>query len=265
MGKRKDKFEDYDAFVEKFKPKLTTDDCYTPPEIYDTVLQWIDANIMPLEGVTVVRPFWPGGDYQNHDYPEGCVVIDNPPFSIMAQITRFYHERGIRYFLFAPGTTLINSAKELDDTYIICGESVTFDNGASINISFRTNMDCAGTGIWVAGDLVAAIRETNDGLRAARKVRLPRYAYPMQVCSPAILHKIANRGISLRIPRGEYAFCDTLDSQREAGKSIYGGGWLISERAAAERAAAERAAAERDYTWTLSEREWDIIRSLGQS
>lgn len=24
-------FNDYDGFVEKFKPKKTTDDCYTPP------------------------------------------------------------------------------------------------------------------------------------------------------------------------------------------------------------------------------------------
>ena len=33
-------FEDnaeYDAFVEKFKPKKTTDDCYTPPLVYDAI------------------------------------------------------------------------------------------------------------------------------------------------------------------------------------------------------------------------------------
>ncbi len=27
---KKEKFNDYDGFVEKFKPKKTTDDCYTP-------------------------------------------------------------------------------------------------------------------------------------------------------------------------------------------------------------------------------------------
>ncbi len=32
------KHYDYDGFVEKFKPKKTTDDCYTPPEVYDVVL-----------------------------------------------------------------------------------------------------------------------------------------------------------------------------------------------------------------------------------
>lgn len=29
--------EDYKAFVDKFKPKKTTDDCYTPANIYEAV------------------------------------------------------------------------------------------------------------------------------------------------------------------------------------------------------------------------------------
>ena len=35
--------EDYKAFVEKFKPKKTTDDCYTPANIYEAVLEWAAA------------------------------------------------------------------------------------------------------------------------------------------------------------------------------------------------------------------------------
>ena len=35
------KNETYDEFVEKFQPKLTTDDCYTPQAIYNTVLEWV--------------------------------------------------------------------------------------------------------------------------------------------------------------------------------------------------------------------------------
>ena len=30
---------EYEAFVDKFKPKLTTDDCYTPPEVVPSMLQ----------------------------------------------------------------------------------------------------------------------------------------------------------------------------------------------------------------------------------
>lgn len=29
------KSKTYDEFVEKFKPKLTTDDCYTPPMVIE--------------------------------------------------------------------------------------------------------------------------------------------------------------------------------------------------------------------------------------
>ena len=31
------KFDDYKGFVNKFKPKKTTDDCYTPAIVYDAI------------------------------------------------------------------------------------------------------------------------------------------------------------------------------------------------------------------------------------
>lgn len=31
---------EYQAFVDKFKHRLTTDDCYTPPKVYEAVKQW---------------------------------------------------------------------------------------------------------------------------------------------------------------------------------------------------------------------------------
>lgn len=36
---------DYNTFVEKFKPKKTTDDCHTPEYIYNAVLGWLKKNI----------------------------------------------------------------------------------------------------------------------------------------------------------------------------------------------------------------------------
>lgn len=32
-------FNDYEKFVEKFKVKKTTDDCYTPKHVFDYILQ----------------------------------------------------------------------------------------------------------------------------------------------------------------------------------------------------------------------------------
>ena len=56
-----------------------------------------------------------------------------------------------------------------------------------------------------------------------------------------------------------------LDSQRGAGKTVFGNGFLLSEKAAAEKVAAEKAAAEKAGAkrWELSEREKEIIRRLG--
>lgn len=49
--------------------------------------------------------------------------------------------------------------------------------------------------------------------------------------------------------------------EAQGAKSIFGGGLLLSERAAAERAAAERAAA---HKWELSERERAMVHALSK-
>ena len=88
------KQQDYDAFVEKFKPKKTTDDCYTPSLVYEAVLCWAREHLK-IEDRPVVRPFYPGGDYEHADYPPGCVVIDNPPFSILTTTPKIRKRRNI--------------------------------------------------------------------------------------------------------------------------------------------------------------------------
>ena len=86
MKKRQD---DYEAFVAKFERKRTSDDCYTPPEVYDIVRGWLSEQV-DLTGAQIVRPFWPDADYKQMEYPPECVVVDNPPFSIFAEIVRWY-------------------------------------------------------------------------------------------------------------------------------------------------------------------------------
>lgn len=77
-------FTDYDGFVEKFKPKNTTDDCYTPPAVYEAVLDYVDRNVTPLDGREVVRPFWPGGfffvgeNYNNYNIGASGYYNFNP-------------------------------------------------------------------------------------------------------------------------------------------------------------------------------------------
>lgn len=42
----KEKLEDYEAFVEKFKPKLTTDDCFTPPRCMTPYLSGCETSMI---------------------------------------------------------------------------------------------------------------------------------------------------------------------------------------------------------------------------
>lgn len=55
-SQNKEKFEDYEGFVEKFKPKKTTDDCYTPLLVYEAIANWV-ANEYKLDKSEFMRPF----------------------------------------------------------------------------------------------------------------------------------------------------------------------------------------------------------------
>lgn len=92
---------------------------------------------------------------------------------------------------------------------------------------------------------------------------MPKYRYPKNVISAALLRNLSLRGQGLKIRPEECTFVRELDGQKAERKTIFGGGFLISDRAAAERAAAERAAEKETIVWELSEREREIIRNLG--
>ena len=260
--------EEYTDFVEKFKPKKTTDDCYTPPEIYEAVKEWALREYNPA-GV-ICRPFYPGGDYTKEDY-RGKVVIDNPPFSILSEIVNFYTENKVQFFLFAPALTFFNSAKGICCA-IAVGSDMWYENGANVKTSFLTNMEPAG--IRSAPDLYKKLKTVNDRLKNGGKEPLPVYKYPPEVVTAAALQYLSVHGEALKIPAERLTFIRELDAQKEVGKQLFGGGFLLSERAASERAASERAATERAaridaetdeggaVEWTLSEREREIIRGL---
>ena len=251
--------EEYEEFVDKFTPKLTTDDCYTPENIYAVVRDWV-VQEYGLEGAEIVRPFYPGGDYEHYRYPDNCVVIDNPPFSMLSSICRFYMERGIRFFLFAQTMTLFSSASG-EANYILAGVKATYENGANINTSFVTNM--GEYKIDTAPELGAAFEAENTRNEKARVAELPTYTYPDEVITSKS-YLLSKYGQRFRVKADECRFIRALDAQKTQDKAIYGGGFLLSEKAAAEKAAAEKAAAEKvdAHVWELSEREWQIIKEM---
>ena len=260
--------ESYEEFVEKFKPKKTTDDCYTPPSVYAVIRDWA-CKEYGIDPAKIVRPFYPGGDYEHYDYPEGAVVLDNPPFSILSKICTFYLDRGIPFFLFAPSLTAFSGmANNMRMNHIVCDCSIEYENGAIVRTSFVTSY---------GGDIIAQteprltklVNDEVERLRRTKTVQLPKYTYPDHIVTAALLQRYSHYGVDFKIYKKDCAPIYALDAQRSTGKSIFGGGLLLSdcaaaERAAAERAAAERAAAERAAAtkWELSARERAIVEYL---
>ena len=261
---------EYAAFLEKFEAKRTTDDCFTPPEVFAVVHRWVESEY-GTGGRRIVRPFHPGGDFVRFEYQPGDLVLDNPPFSILSKIRRFYDEGGIDYFLFAPSLTLFSIKAP---TMIVVGEGVEYANKANISTSFITSLEPQ-TRVRTAPALAQAIRSVRP-----QKPNLPKYVYPKNVTSSALLQKISS--VDFSIPANECEFLSAMDAQMDEGKSVFGDGIIMSDRMAAELRAAELRAAElraaelraaelraavESVEWRLSSRELAIIERLnaGQS
>ena len=215
--------EGYDEFTKKFEPKLTTDDCYTPDYVFKAVKDWACAKY-GIDPDSCVRPFYPGGDYERYDYPDGCTVLDNPPFSILSKIIDFYEERGIPYFLFGPQLTLFNGNRPCK--YICAGISVEYENGAKVNTGFITSY-----GDWkidTAPDLHEIVETAQrEAKNEVNGEPMNSWQLPDNVITAAMMGKLGKRGISLCIPDSACSFIRKLDNQKQ-GAALYGGGFLLS-------------------------------------
>lgn len=267
---RQDGNEEYNEFLDKFEAKKTTDDCYTPDLVYDAVADWV-ASEYGLDRAIFVRPFYPNGDYQRERYPDGCVVVDNPPFSILAEILRFYMAEGIKFFLFSPTLTLFSPRVE-KCCFVPVGVGITYENGANVNTSFTTNLETAR--VHVRPTLYKAVKEANDrNLKETRK-ELPKYDFPSHVATAAALSRYAVHGVEFVLEDNECVQISALDAMKAANKRIFGSGMLLSDSAAERNEAAELQKEENkrnrtieegeSMTWALSERELAIIASLGE-
>ena len=252
--KKTEKLNDYDGFVEKFKPKRTTDDCYTPPAVYEAIKGWAMKKFDIAPDRPIVRPFYPGGDFEHYNYPPGCVVIDNPPFSILAKIKLFYLERGIQFFLFAPSLTLFSNCIE-ELTYILTGSVITYHNGAKVSTAFVTNLPSPYV-LMTAPDLAQLIKEADN---QRPKAELPVLDFPANVITSARLNKIASY-VSFNVSRASARFVRCIGKER---KALYGGGLLISTAQAAQAAQAAKAAKAAKYAkYELTPEEQAIVDEL---
>ena len=245
-----DENEEYAAFVEKFKPKKTTDDCYTPEPVYNAVADWV-ANEYHVDRTRFVRPFWPGANYRRTEYPADCIVVDNPPFSLRSEIVSFYVQHGIKFFIFSPALSLLSDARLCCVCHIAVGAQIIYENGAVVPTSFETNLEnCI---LRSAPDLYDAIQAVQP-----KKKTVPKYEYPFEVVTAAWCQRMSQRGVNYRLERGQ--FIGLLDAQKQHGKTIFGGGLLVGEKEAKEREAKERV-----IVWKLSEREKTIVKELSNA
>ena len=213
------KKETYIEFVEKFKPKLTTDDCYTPAELMDGISKWV-RNEYGLDGRNFVRPFYPGGDYQAYQYQPGDVVVDNPPFSILSEIVKYYVNHDIPFFIFGPALTPV---KNRDVSHVFIDHQIRYENGARVKTCFITNLETLPQ--WrTAPDLNEIVKEIQARLypntRKARK-------WPKTLIDAARLMKICNRGGRIRIA------CKAMDDpDKETRRTHFGVCYELDEASA---------------------------------
>lgn len=247
-----EKYGNYAAFVDKFKGKKTTDDCYTPPAVMEVVNDYV-RNLPNVGDRPFVRPFYPGGDYQAFDYPDNCVVVDNPPFSIYSKIVRWYLKNGIDFFLFAPSLTMC--VRGVDVCYVVASAAVLYENGATVNTSFTTNLLHG-----VRFRLDKHLRDEIERAKVKPTKNLRQNNYDDHVVSPALLLKYA-RGC-FDIAASEIAEVGDLDVLKDSGRPFFGTPWLVSD-SVVERMRIERERIERERI-PLSPRELEIINQLNQ-
>ena len=145
--------------------------------------------------------------------------------------------RGIDFFLFSPNLTLF-SARPIEWTCIVASAPIIYENGANVKTDFVSTL-FGDIRIMTAPELrrriVAACKQD--------KPQVPKYKYPNNVTSAALLGKIAPY-VEFVVHASECQFVSRLDSQK-GGAGIFGGGVILSDAKAAEKAAAEKAAAEK--------------------
>lgn len=239
--------EQYEEWVKKFdelqnRPH-TSDDTFTPANVYKTVYKWVDEHYH-ISGCPIERPFHPGGDYRNYNYRENCVVVDNPPFSILAEIIDFYLEKKIDFFIWCPHlTSLQYIVKRV--TLVIADARVIYSNGAEIATGWMTNLDKKNA-VICSNELQLALEQCNiDNKKqfgCGKSKHLTNYDYPPELLRVAVLKQLSKR-CEYAISRDQVYLkkvVRTTDAQKEYNKknkkrlALYGGGFWMSS-AEAER------------------------------
>lgn len=208
--------QEYEEWMKDKSPRKTSDDTHTPVDVYEVVASWVsDEYHIPRE--LMCRPFYPGGDFKNFDY-NNKIVVDNPPFSILSKISRFYQQNDVKFFLFAPALTCFSSTIYYELTHIFIGNPIIYDNGVRVSTHFLTNLE-PNTLARSALDLSFEIRNCES--QSPRKRN--KVDWGDDEFNGARLNTLTVKGKNFRFTRDE---CEHIKETR-SGHHIYGGGILV--------------------------------------
>ena len=149
-------------------------------------------------------------------------------------------------------------SSDIDCPHIIASADITYENGATIKTAFVSNMF---GDLKIIGD--ADLHLKFKKLQQRNKANLPKYKYPDHIITVSKIAYCVEKGINVSFDKQDLKHCKSLDAQKKHGKNLFGSGFIASDKAAAAQKAAQRK--DNVIVWELSQREREIIKSLGAS
>ena len=144
------------------------------------------------------------------------MVVDNPPFSILAEIIDYYLDNNIKFFLFAPALTCFTYlAKNRKVCILPIHVDITYENGAKVCTGFITNLE--NNAININAELYKLIKNCKED-NSQRKIN-HGYDY---ICI-GNCNKLAKRGIDFKIK----SFKEFI--HKKDNYAIFGSGVLLHE------------------------------------
>lgn len=205
--------EEYFEWLRKFEQKYTTDECYTPPAVYEEIKEYV-VKFFGLEGKTIERPFYPNGDYKKaaESYDENTVVIDNPPFSLTAEIIKTYQALGVRFFLFTQMKTALHHVDKGVSVWFM-PHNIIYDRGIRVCTAFLTNLEKE-----------QCIRTIPNLIKPQSNGKKSKNSYPENLYIASHFQRLSKAGNAFMIPISPEMIRRTYVDEKRGKVQIYGGG-----------------------------------------
>ena len=144
------------------------------------------------------------------------MVVDNPPFSILAEIIDYYLDNNIKFFLFAPGLMCFNYlAKNRKVCILPIHVDITYENGARVSTGFITNLE--NNAININSELYKLIKNCYED-KSQRKIN-----HSCDYICIGNCNKLAKQGVDFKIK----SFKELV--RKKDNHRIFGGGALLRE------------------------------------